>query len=94
MISEAEKERRMVFARQRAALAWCKETTSHIEMDVLLAEAFAELLVNEMYAPHLGCASTRDILDELLTRLGVDLDYKTVPDEGPDHHTRLCRNIE
>ena len=31
-------------ARERAAQAWCKETTKHKEMDVDLAEAFAEIL--------------------------------------------------
>jgi hypothetical protein len=91
MISDSEKERRMVFARQRASLAWCKESTSNTEMDGVLAEAFAELLVKEMYEPHLGCASTRDLINELMTRIGIDLDYKTIPDEGPDYHTRLCR---
>lgn len=37
-------------ARQKAAQAWCKETTKHIEMDVALAEAFAEIL-DELLPP-------------------------------------------
>src|SRR3990167_9548438 len=32
------------WAREKAAQAWCKESTKHKEMDVELAEAFAEIL--------------------------------------------------
>ena len=32
-------------ARQLAAQAWCTEETKHIEMDVRLAEAFAQIIV-------------------------------------------------
>jgi hypothetical protein len=32
-------------AREIAATAWCTENTSHIEMDVDLAEAFADILI-------------------------------------------------
>ena len=48
-------------------------------LDTVLAEAFARILVNIMYAPHLGCATTRQLLEEIAARVG-DLDYKTVPD--------------
>ena len=49
-----EHERRMVFARQEAAQAWCKEKTASTEMDAALAEEFAKILVVHMYAPHMG----------------------------------------
>ena len=78
-ISQEEVERRMRFAREKAAQAWCDPTTSDREMDVALAEAFAKILVEEMYAPHLGCATTREILTEISAR--VDLEYKTVGGE-------------
>lgn len=45
------RESEMLFARELAAQAWCKEETKHTDMDVNLAEAFAEILVKEMYAP-------------------------------------------
>ena len=35
-------------AREKAAQAWCKASTSNIEMNVELAEAFAEILVAEV----------------------------------------------
>ncbi len=52
-------------------------------MDTALAEAFAEILVKEMYSPALGCATTGQILDELRARIEVDgkLDYKTIESE-------------
>ena len=76
--SPAERERRMRFARQRVAQAWTTEKTKHLEMDSQLAEAFAEILVEEMYAAHSGCATTGQLLAELSAR--VDLEYKTLPD--------------
>lgn len=69
-ISNKEKTRRMAFAREQAAAAWTRPATSGKVMDVELAEAFAEILCPIMYAPHLGCASTGEIIDELVARLG------------------------
>lgn len=67
----------MTFARMEAAQAWCAESTKHKEMDVELAEQFAKILVEHMYAPRLGCATTGELLDEVKAR--VDLSYSTVP---------------
>lgn len=80
-ISAEEKTRRMRFAREEAASCWCGPTTSHIPMDVVLAEAFAVKLVAQMYAPHLGCATTGELLEELKAR--SDLSYKTLADGEP-----------
>ena len=73
MVEIADK---MPFARELAAQAWCKEKTRDKTMDADLAEAFAELPVKEMYDPHLGCATTEELLDEVKAR--VDLKYKTI----------------
>jgi hypothetical protein len=73
---EEELERRLNFARERAAQCWCTPETQSIEMDVVLAEAFAQILVEEMYQPRLGCATTRELLSELAAR--SDLDYAVV----------------
>ena len=75
-MKKEEYERRMVFARQRAAQAWCAEETKDKTMDAELAEAFATILVIIMYEPHLGCATTGEIIEELKAR--SDLDYKTI----------------
>lgn len=80
MITKKEKERRLVFARELAATAWCKAKTKKKAMDVLLAEEFAKILVEEMYAPNLGCATTRELLKELTAR--SNLDYSTIGDVG------------
>lgn len=77
MENEQEQERRMVFARELAAQAWTKETTSSTVMDVVLAEEFAKILVEEMYKPRLGCATTQEIIDELETRVHF-LKYRTI----------------
>ena len=80
MISQQEHERRMEFARGKAAQAWCEKHTETLEMDVRLAEAFANILVKEMYEPHLGCATNEELLNEISAR--IDLKYKTIPDGG------------
>jgi len=75
-----EQEKRMNFALQLAATAWCGEKTKGKTIDADLAEEFAKILVVEMYKPHLGCATTREILKEITARIEVDgqLDYKTI----------------
>ena len=75
-----EHERRMVFARQEAATAWCGKKTNKKTMDSNLAEEFAEILVKHMYAPHLGCATTGELIEELKVRMEIsgELDYKTI----------------
>ena len=72
-----EHERRMRFAREKSAQAWCTKTTENITMIPELAEEFAEILVKEMYEPKLGCATTREMFEELMAR-NCDLDYKTI----------------
>jgi hypothetical protein len=80
-IAPTELARRMVFAREKAAQAWCEPTTSDRLMDVALAEAFAGILVAEMYLPKLGCATTGELLRELEARIAtgsLELDYSTI----------------
>lgn len=79
-MKKEEQERRMGFAMQEAAGAWQGEKTKDTEMDVDLAEEFAKILVKHMYAPKLGCATTREILEELKVRIEMDgkLDYRTI----------------
>ncbi|GAI92195.1 unnamed protein product [marine sediment metagenome] len=75
-MKKEEEERRMGFAREEAAKAWCGEITQHLIMDPELAGEFAKILVEHMYAPHLGCATTGEIIEELKAR--SNLEYKTV----------------
>ena len=79
-MKKEEQERRMGFAMQEAAGAWCGEKAKDITMDTDLAEEFAKILVKHMYDPKLGCATTRELLDEIRTRIEVDgkLDYRTI----------------
>lgn len=58
-------------SRERAAQAWCTDTTRHIEMDYRLAEAFAEILEEVWSQPWLGNATTEQLLDELKARAEV-----------------------
>lgn len=80
MVDKQELERRMIFAREKASQAWCTEETKFIEMNPALLEAFARILVVNSYAPHLGCATTGQMLREIAAR--VDLDYKTLGDSS------------
>jgi len=70
----------MQLAREKSVRAWHTPKTEKIEMDIDLAEAFAEILNKEMEKPRLGCATTRELLDELRARIELDgrLEYKTV----------------
>ena len=79
-MKKEEEERRMGFALQEAAGAWCGDKAKNKEMDADLAEEFAKILVKHMYAPKLGCATTREIIEELRTRIEMDgkLDYRTI----------------
>jgi len=72
--------------RQTAAQAWCKPTTSHIQMDSNLAEAFAEILEEIWSQPWLGNATTGQLLDEIRAR--VDCNYKTVGGESYPPNTK------
>ena len=58
-------------AREKAAQAWCKETTKHKEVDTELAEAFAEILDDIWSQPWLGNATTGEMLEELKTRAEI-----------------------
>ena len=50
-------------ARQKAAQAWCTPETEKKEMDVELAEAFANILNDVWSKPWLGNATTGEIID-------------------------------
>ena len=70
-------------ALQKAAQAWGTKKTTCKEMDADLCEAFADIIdqINQFPAqPNLGCATTRELLDEIKARIEVDgnLDYRTV----------------
>lgn len=80
-ITKKEKERRLVFAREKAAQAWTTAKTSSKVLDGELAEAFALILVEEMYKPNLGCATTKELLDEISARIEISpkgLNYSVV----------------
>ena len=62
-------------AMERAAQAWCMPETEKTVMDVQLCCEFAKILDAELWNPHLGCATTKQLLDELAAR--SNLEYKT-----------------
>lgn len=68
-------------ALQTVARAWCQPTTSHKQMDVELATAFAEILDEIWLQPWLGNATTGQLLDEIRAR--VDCSYKTTGETIP-----------
>jgi hypothetical protein len=66
-------------ARQKAVQAWCKEKTRSKVMDVDLAEAFAEILDEIWTKPWLGNATTRELISEIVARIGENgLNYRSV----------------
>jgi hypothetical protein len=75
-IKRQDKEtQKMDFALQEAAKAWCGAKTSSKLMDAELAQEFANILIKHMYEPHLGCATTKELLDEIYAR--SNLEYST-----------------
>lgn len=79
-MDKKEKERRMGFAREKAAQVWCEKKMENKVMDIELAEEFAKILVVQMYEPKLGCATTRELIEELKARIEMNenLDYRTI----------------
>ena len=79
-MKKEEYERHMVFAREEAAKAWCREKTSNKQMDPEIAEEFAKILVIHMYESHLGCATTEELISEIKARIefGEKLKYRTI----------------
>ena len=71
MISKEEKERRMVFARKEAVKILETAMPPTLAVDPLISSV-AEVLLPHMYAPHLGCASTLELINELIARLSED----------------------
>ncbi len=69
----------VIWTRERAAQAWCTPETSHIEMDVVLAEAFGAILEEETSKPWLGNATNEELLSELKARITIhwDINYST-----------------
>lgn len=61
---------------ERAAQAWCMPEVSNQVMNIKLCCEFAKILDSEMWEPHLGCATTKQLLDELTAR--SNLSYRTV----------------
>ena len=66
------------------ARGWCSEKNSHKTMDSDLATAIASeierLLRTDQY-PRLGCATTREMLDEIANRIEIHSDlmeYRTI----------------
>jgi len=70
-------------ALQRVGVAWTTPETEHITLNPALGVAFADI-VDEIWAevakPNLGCATTRELIEEITARIEIDgnLDYKTV----------------
>jgi len=68
-MKQEKPEKPMTFAREEAAKAWCGKNTSGITMDVELAEEFTRILIDYMYAPHLGYATIEELFEEIGTRI-------------------------
>lgn len=63
------------------ARGWCGKGNSHKTMDSDLAMGIVsevEALLRTDIHPKLGCATTRQLLEELFARLDIDLDYRTI----------------
>jgi hypothetical protein len=63
-------------AMEKAAQAWCSPGTSDRTMDITLCCEFAKILDKELWEPHLGCATTKQLLDEISAR--SNLSYSTI----------------
>lgn len=59
---------------------WCHPKNSSKKMDVDLAMAIIEEVWKADRSPNLGCATTRELFNELIARTDVDgrMDYRTI----------------
>ena len=57
-----------VSAKHKAAQAWCFDSTKHLQLDPVLANAFAEILDEIWSQPWLGNATTGEMIAELRAR--------------------------
>lgn len=55
-------------SKQKAAQAWCFNSTKHLEIDLVLAEAFAEILDDVWSKAWLGNATSGEMIEELRAR--------------------------
>ena len=66
------------------ARGWCSELNAKKEMDSDLAMAISteveELLKTDIH-PKLGCATTGQLIEEVVARLGIDLNYRTIDND-------------
>ena len=90
------KSEQVSYARQEAAKAWCQENTKNTIMDPVLAEEFAKILLEHMYSPHLGCATTEELIDEVKTRIMMDgkLGYRTIDSERLANIQEASKKLE
>lgn len=65
---------------QAVARGWCSEKNSSKTMDTDLAMAITEEILKIDNKPNLGCATTRELLEEVKTRIEINgqLDYRTI----------------
>lgn len=66
---------------QAVARGWCSDANSHKTMDTDLAMAITNEILKLPSNPNLGCATTRELLDEVMTRMEIHtnlLDYRTI----------------
>ena len=63
------------------ARGWCDEKNGKKTMDSDLAMAIVdevETLLKTDEHPRLGCATTRNLIEELFARLDIDLNYRAI----------------
>ena len=65
---------------QAVGRGWCHPNTEDRTMDADLASAIADEVWKADTTPNLGCATTKQLLDELMARAEVDgtMDYRMV----------------
>jgi len=73
----------MEAARELAATAWTKPKTENLVLDPVLGEEFAVIIDKLINEPHLGCATTGELLDEIKARCEINgtIGYRTVDDK-------------
>lgn len=79
--------------RGAVARGWCHEKNSAKVMDSDLAEAISEEISTALRAekiPYLGCATTRELIDELAARAEVS---QTIGEEWPSYRTVDGRSL-
>ncbi len=70
------------WAKEKVVQCWCDPRLQHRTLDVELVEVISEMVDRETSVPRLGCATTKELFQELMARIEMEpgdlMGYRTI----------------